>query len=58
MDLSFERDECCEENSWHRYSIPDWYQGGHYFFNECKVCGREWCMDEFELGDHDLDWDD
>ncbi len=58
MKLVFERNDCCQNNIRNRYSIADWYGGGHYFANECKVCGHEWWMDETELGLRDLDYED
>jgi len=58
MTLDFTRRECCESNSRHAYSIPDWYEGGHYFVNECQTCGKEWWMDETELGLVALDWEE
>lgn len=59
MKIDFTRNECCEDNSKHRYSIPDWYGGGHYFFEECTKCGKEWCADEHEIFELDkVNWDD
>ncbi len=61
MSLVFERNECCEKNSEELYSIPDWYESGHYWKFECKACGHKYWEDEIGLGffeDEDEDEED